>query len=123
MTTNTYTILGVNASDSSFAKVIQSLSVNTKSIEEQFGYFFWFWFIMFMLFAALTKFTGADIVQPGTVLILVSILMLGLSIMNFFTIDFVYPTGDTNPFINQYGLAMVSLLMMIGYVFGQFNKT
>lgn len=113
-----YKVVSYDPSNMSLFKVIRDKNIDNDNLDEQFAYFFWFFFILFMLIATLTKFTGADIVQPGTVLILIALGTFTLSLGNFFTITF-----TTNDFINQFGICAATWMIIGGYIMGQLNKS
>jgi hypothetical protein len=115
---NRYVILTVNASDGSLVDAVGNEDIDNKSIEDQFAYFFWFWFILFILLAAFTKFTSADLMQPGTILVFVGVIILVLSIMNFFTVSF-----SPYDYINQYGLFLLYFMWLAGFIMNQMSRS
>jgi len=109
----TYTISNVTAGDNSFYTFFSNLNTlysKSEGIEERYTMLFFVFFIGFLLLAALTKFTGAELQNPLVGLILVGFFVFIGSATGIFTIKYM---PNSYEFFDKWGVAIVVSLFVI----------
>lgn len=112
-----YVIIPSLNANNTFIDGVRDFNIDSKTVEEQWNYYFWFFFILTSLLAGFTKFTNAELSQSSITLPILIMTLFALSLANFFTINF-----TDNPMLNQWGVFIVVFLFLSSKIVGEFNK-
>jgi len=88
------------------------------TVEDNYGQLFFLFLFLFVGISAFTYFSGAELTNPGIILIPIFLFILIFSYMGFFTIDF-----SPNSFMNKYGITMVALFLSVGFLLGRLGQS
>ncbi len=114
----------ITAGDGSIYKAItDALLYRTDNIGDQYGYLWWFFFILFVSLSAFCYYTGAELTNPGVILFVVMGAVWVFSFMGWFDLNFVDASKPYAEFITKYTVALTSTFFAVGFAFGKLKQT
>lgn len=113
----------VYVGDTSLLKWFQDFNIEDANPSERFDQLFWFFFVLFLGMASFTKFSGAELSNPGICIPIILLITWIASFGGFLTVNINPSVAYTAIFINQFGIALMMTLLSGGYTLGIINKT
>jgi len=97
-------------------------SFETGSAEEHFTMIFFVFFIFFIILSVFTRYTSISMESPGSAMIFVSLFVLLCTIGGIFNVGISEGTTLMGSAINNWGVFIVSLFLLGGYLLGHLSK-